>query len=85
MDIKHFLIKTKMARCINCNGTGIVDVKCERVCRNCNGTMSSGIKCYVCENTWKWGNTEECNVCWGTGEIILEVKETEKKALCCSK
>ena len=81
MDIKHFLIKTKRARCVKCNGTGIIDLKCERVCKNCIGTMSSGIKCYVCENTWKWGNTEECNICWGAGEIILEVKETEKKAL----
>ena len=45
--------------------------------------MSSGIKCFVCENTWKWGNTEECNICWGSGEIVLEVKteETQKKAL----
>ena len=85
MDIKHFLIKTKRVRCVKCAGTGIVDLKCERVCKNCNGTMSSGIKCYVCENTWQWGNTEECNICWGAGEIILEVKETEKKALCCAK
>lgn len=85
MDIKHFLIKTKRVRCVKCAGTGIIDLKCERVCRNCNGTMSSGIKCYVCENTWKWGNTEECNICCGAGEIILEVKETAKKALCSAK
>lgn len=85
MNDEHFSIKTKRVQCINCKGTGIVELKCKRVCQNCNGTMYSGKKCYLCENTWKLGNTEECNICWGAGKIILEVKETEKKALYCTK
>jgi len=39
--------------------------------------MFSGKKCYICENIWKLGNLEECNICWGTGKQIKE-KETKK-------
>jgi len=78
MDNTHFLMKTRSDQCIKCNGTGLIYLKCKRVCKNCNNNiMFSGKKCYICENIWKLGNLEECNICWGTGKQIKE-KETKK-------
>jgi len=65
-------------RCVKCQGTGLIERKVSFKCLSC-GSTSPTKKCRICEHMWKWGNVEECNVCWGAGEIQIKQKEKKNK------
>lgn len=72
------LAKTKglekcIVRCVICSGSGLVKKK--TTTKNC-GCLSYTF-CNLCQNSYKYGLYEECEVCYGLG--VKTVKIDNKK------
>lgn len=78
MDYKNLsptlLAKTKglekcVARCEICCGTGLVKKKVTSYLCDCLSNQF----CSICQNKYKYGNYQECNVCYGLGVITIKM------------
>jgi len=78
MDYKNLtptlLAKTKglekcIAQCKTCCGTGLIKKK---MINGLCGCLSNQF-CCICENKYKYGNYQECNVCYGLGVITIKM------------
>ena len=68
-------------QCSQCEGAGLQRKKKPFVCLSCNGKA-----CAQCESIKSKGNYDECNICYGSGEIYTDKKSLKRtfKPLYCS-
>ena len=57
--------KNEYKKCVRCDGSGIILLEKPIICKNCNGTL-----CYMCENKGTIRVMDECDLCFGRGNII---------------
>jgi len=60
-----------IVRCVNCKGSGLVPSKVEQVSCGCIPSKF----CIFCQNKYKNGNYESCEVCYGLGVLTKERRE----------